>query len=267
MKIEMVESIAARAGPRVAGTQGASRRARGFTLIEILIVITIIAILAALLFPVFARTRENARRTACISNLKQIGLGLMQYIQDADEQNTRQWYGGNSGPSDPMGTGDRYKWMDAIFPYVKNEALFNCPSHALPVTIGTSTFDKYQFRNGRHWGSYAANVAYYPNSSTGPFYGPFQSRSQSTWEAPASTVYAVDGAGRFEVAWPDGPNPPINPGPPRNLYSPFQMIERHLDTCSVLFCDGHAKALKLEKLTSVGSDGRYSAFTVRADPD
>jgi prepilin-type N-terminal cleavage/methylation domain-containing protein len=135
---------------------------RGFTLIELLVVIAIIAILAGILFPVFARARENARRTSCISNLRQIGLGLLQYVQDYDEQNTLQWYGTNSGPSDAPGTGgDRYKWMDAIFPYVKSEQLFNCPSHRLPVTLGTSTFDAYRFRSGRNWGSYGVNTTYF----------------------------------------------------------------------------------------------------------
>ena len=100
---------------------------KGFTLIELLVVIAIVGILASLLFPAFARTRENARRASCMSNLKQIGLGLMQYIQDYDEQNTRSWYGSGSGPSDVEGSGDRYKWMDAIFPYVKSEQVFNCP--------------------------------------------------------------------------------------------------------------------------------------------
>ncbi len=240
---------------------GGTARTRGFTLIELLVVVAIIAILAAILFPVFARARENARRTSCISNLKQVGLGLLQYTQDYDERNTQAWYGTDSGPSNALGAGNRYKWMDAIFPYIKSEQLFNCPSHTLPVTIGTSTFDAYRFRDGRKWGSYAVNVTYYNE-----YVSPFQSLAISTWEAPSTTVYAVDGAGRFEMAWPSG-NPAINPGPPRSLPSPYMMIERHLDTCSVLFCDGHAKAQKLEKFTVVGSAGRYSPFTVAADPN
>lgn len=239
--------------------------ARGFTLIELLVVISIIAILSAILFPVFGRARENARRTSCLSNLRQIGLGLLQYTQDNDERNTRQWVG-TSGPSDPVIS---YKWMDAIFPYVKSEQVFNCPSHTLPVTIGTSTFDVYKFRTGRNWGSYAVNVAYYPQlpGNPGPFVNPFESPALSSWEAPSTTVYAVDGAGRFEIAWLAGVNPPINPGPPRNLNSAFSMIERHLQTSAVLYCDGHAKAQKLEKFISIGNQGRYSAFTVQADPD
>ncbi len=256
--------VQARDGRRVCTQR--SFTTKGFTLIELLVVIAIIAILAAILFPVFARARENARRISCISNLKQIGLGLLQYVQDYDEQNTRQWYGANSGPSDAPGAGSRYKWMDAIFPYVKSEQLFNCPSHSLPVTIGTSTFDAYRFRSGRNWGSYGVNTTYFNAPLNGVFTNPFQNARTASWEAPATTVYAVDSAAQFVIGWPDG-NPPINPGPPRNLYSPFMMVERHLETCNVLFCDGHAKAQKLEKFTRVGTSGRYSAFTVAADPD
>ncbi|MBC8142052.1 MAG: DUF1559 domain-containing protein [Armatimonadetes bacterium] len=102
---------------------------RAFTLIELLVVIAIIAILAAILFPVFAQAREKARQTTCLSNLKQIGLGVMQYVQDYDETYPRLQLG-NDPARDPdhavqMYTPDRanwnyYSWKEAIEPYVKN---------------------------------------------------------------------------------------------------------------------------------------------------
>src|SRR5438093_7190091 len=113
---------------------------QGFTLIELLVVIAIIAILAAILFPVFARARENARRSSCLSNLKQIGLGIMQYTQDYDEQFPKAWRGSGNGGSDAT---DKSKWMDMIFPYVKSEQIFNCPSMTF-----TSPYGPYRFRNG-----------------------------------------------------------------------------------------------------------------------
>ena len=256
--------------------RAAPRRVRhsGFTLIELLVVVAIIAILSSILFPVFGRARENARRTSCISNMRQIGLGLLQYIQDNDEQNTQVWYGTSSNASDAT---TNYKWMDAIFPYVKSEQLFNCPSHTLPVTIGSSTFDKYKYRTGRNWGSYAANSTYsdLPVDAVNNIYSsPFHNRAAAAWQAPSTTIYAAESAGRYQISWRgdggDGlaaPNPLIVGISPRHLPSIFQMVERHLGTCVVLFCDGHAKAQKFEALTKVGTSGRYSAFTVQTDPD
>src|SRR3954469_17430376 len=90
---------------------------RGFTLIELLVVIAIIAILAAILFPVFARARENARRAACQSNLKQIGLGIAQYTQDYDER--LPGVGGQN---------TTYSWRSRIDPYIKSTQIFLCPS-------------------------------------------------------------------------------------------------------------------------------------------
>ncbi|MBU0607894.1 MAG: DUF1559 domain-containing protein [Armatimonadetes bacterium] len=92
---------------------------RGFTLIELLVVIAIIAILAAILFPVFAKAREKARQTACLSNLKQIGLGMLQYVQDYDETLPHLY-------KDVGAT--RYWWFNDIQPYIKNYQLFKCPS-------------------------------------------------------------------------------------------------------------------------------------------
>lgn len=94
---------------------------RGFTLIELLVVIAIIAILAAILFPVFAKAREKARQTSCLSNLKQLGLALMQYTQDYDGDMPGSWWN-NNNPG----------WFDAIQPYCKNLQVGRCPS--MPTT-------------------------------------------------------------------------------------------------------------------------------------
>src|ERR1700712_617648 len=106
---------------RIAGRQ---MGAKGFTLIELLVVIAIIAILAAILFPVFARARENARRSSCQFNLKQIGLGVMQYTQDYHEKSPLRR---NNGPADTTG-GDGYggTWI-AIQPYLKSTQIYQCP--------------------------------------------------------------------------------------------------------------------------------------------
>ncbi len=93
-------------------------RTKGFTLIELLVVIAIIAILAAILFPVFARAREKARQNSCLSNVKQLTLGVIMYANDYDEYmpySISSWF---SAPS----------WRSAIYPYVKNLQIFQCPS-------------------------------------------------------------------------------------------------------------------------------------------
>ena len=119
-------------------------RRQGFTLIELLVVIAIIAILAAILFPVFAQAREKARQTSCLSNMKQLGLGLNMYVQDYDEtwpRNDDCINGGTVAPSGAPATaigcstapyfGDRinhYKWWYWVYPYVKNTQILFCPS-------------------------------------------------------------------------------------------------------------------------------------------
>ena len=101
---------------------------RGFTLIELLVVIAIIAILAAILFPVFAKAREKARQSSCLSNLKQIGLATLQYVQDYDERLPCRWYNGEVNPN--------YTHAQAqIEPYCKNRQIFICPSYASDQTI------------------------------------------------------------------------------------------------------------------------------------
>jgi len=109
---------------------------RGFTLIELLVVIAIIAILAAILFPVFARARESARRTSCSNNVKQIVLGLKGYIGDNDEMYPRVGGVANTVP---------FGWAEAIQPYVKSVQIFQCPSESTgavsgPTVAGYSDF-------------------------------------------------------------------------------------------------------------------------------
>ncbi|HZT44419.1 MAG TPA: prepilin-type N-terminal cleavage/methylation domain-containing protein [Chthonomonadaceae bacterium] len=98
------------------------RRLRGFTLIELLVVIAIIAILAAILFPVFAQAREKARAITCLSNEKQIGLGLAMYVSDYDETFPMDQY--------TFPDWDQVRWYDMIYPYIKNGGKFNFNNRA-----------------------------------------------------------------------------------------------------------------------------------------
>ena len=211
---------------------------KGFTLIELLVVIAIIAILAAILFPVFARARENARRSSCQSNLKQIALGIMQYTQDYDEYMPI----GNAGNS---GQG----WAGPTMPYIKSSQVFQCPSDASV--------------NATYPNLYKISYAY--NQNLNALQGTLSPVKISAFSAPTLTVnvFEVNGGTASnsaeirptESASPAGSgyylsNPNGAPGGyatgnmgGRN-YGAFTSDPRHFDGSNFLALDGHVKWLK-----------------------
>ena len=108
---------------------------QGFTLIELLVVIAIIAILAAILFPVFAQAREKARATACLSNMKQIGTSVQMYVTDYDEHLYVRYSstGANRAGATLVGSSNPLKWWNLLMPYIKNNNVFTCPSDPTPT--------------------------------------------------------------------------------------------------------------------------------------
>ena len=223
-----------------------SNKRRGFTLIELLVVIAIIAILAAILFPVFARARENARRTSCLSNLKQIGLGVMQYTQDYDEKfplnvstppiTPSPLVAGTPAAtfvqaSDGGAGGNFLSWMDGIHPYIKSVQLWVCPS-GRPYAPTSSSYG---------YSTYLASASY----SSGGGYPAIDPRSLSSLERASEIFMASDMNATYNV---------YN----NNLYyygyygscaggtggadaANCPMYVRHFDGQNFLYADGHAK--------------------------
>ncbi len=251
---------------------------KGFTLIELLVVIAIIAILAAILFPVFARARENARRSSCTSNLKQIGLGVLQYVQDFDE----------SMPGHNMAV-QHQLWMDVIQPYIKSEQVFTCPSDSRPQAQYRYTAGDYATETCRRaangtlgnfkdvsYGSYGASIiSYNVNDQSTPPFSVFDRHGLTNiakMQAPSTTFMIADSAtpgnGAWEIASDFGPSGINVNASPRDMNN---ISERHLDTTNVLYCDGHVKSSKLDALraqgTSANGNAVFKVFSIEADPD
>jgi len=212
---------------------------KGFTLIELLVVIAIIAILAAILFPVFARARENARRASCLSNLKQMGLGTMMYVQDYDDTYP------NAEELKSDGSTVLAYWSTTIQPYVKSTQLFRCPS-----TSSTSTLN----------GNYGANALVFITQRSGndlTNHLGYQALKMSQ-VVSASTTYMLMDAGNYEVwareahrntyGWGYIPGVGQYGGDCGKATSSIQNDDcesgRHFGGVNVAFADGHAKWLK-----------------------
>ena len=254
-----------------------------FTLIELLVVIAIIAILAAILFPVFAQAREKARAISCISNTKQIGLGLIMYSQDYDEQLVPAWIGYPT-----VGFPGNARWMDVVQPYVKNTQIFSCPdTQTLYSQVSNgNVVNSVESKTGKTFytenGGYALNTSYFndPNAHPPtpiPDVAQNASRSLASLALPAGTIWVVDfrnNPGSFQCVWQtingNFPQPPIcTTANPRTLGCGGYLAELHQGRVSTLFCDGHSKAQSLDQLTDKATSGpttgAYRQWTIEDD--
>lgn len=177
----------------------------GFTLIELLVVIAIIAILAAILFPVFAAAREKARMTACLSNEKQIGLAIIQYTQDYDDGFPVGW---NTGSAAQYGSG----WAGLIYPYVKSAGVFACPDDTSAATSGA----------GPQVVSYAYNWGFtYSGNQINN--NPIGAVTLSQLTAPSSTILFCEVQG-YSTNLPSTPASPDKLSPTANVTCNSSML-------------------------------------------
>lgn len=234
---------------------------RAFTLIELLVVIAIISILASILFPVFARARENARRTSCLSNLKQIGLGVMQYTQDYDEryplalwENPSTYSSAGAASSyiaqSPVDTatpagafevspgstrGHLYSWMDFIMSYVKSVQIFTCPSK---TTSSYSPEYSPSYGYNAYISLYKSDTDRTPNPARIPV-------ALAEIKRPAETVLFMDDPTLYNVGATPGNYCSITSSgflrPESNYYN---IVWPHMEGGVVTFTDGHAKWFK-----------------------
>lgn len=268
------------------------RERRGFTLIELLVVIAIIAILAAILFPVFAQARDKARQTACISNARQLGMGFYQYAQDYDE-----CYCPSRTTTQRCDQGTRLQpWSLIIQPYLKNKAVMQCPSD---FTTGTPNPGEYKrsFVVTTGDNPLAAPDCSYPGGAMGPNWGAnlaeinipagfvicYERWQNAVFTDSTGAVHAnrTGGAGGdwckdaagyqypnifhnwYGDLYPDLPTGRLN-----------QRAYFHMNASTLIYGDGHAKCLRYSQVFAGGGDGacgsiqplQYTMFDKRKAP-
>jgi prepilin-type N-terminal cleavage/methylation domain-containing protein/prepilin-type processing-associated H-X9-DG protein len=264
---------------------------KGFTLIELLVVIAIIAILAAILFPVFAQAREKARATSCLSNVKQIGLGIMMYTQDYDEvyptfasyvesARVQNPLDANDRPGGTTGIGRRPMWQWKIYPYLKNWDIYRCPSDAGSPTNLIAKFHNISY--GYNYG-YLSTLEVSADPGDASIRQWFSGVSMAAVSQPANIVMVTDNGGisaNGNSAFVTGSmvNPPDGWPSTKYFYGPSTVgwganctnyfsggggkwentggfAWRHNEGGNVCWADGHAKFMKI----GTGAEGTNNA--------
>lgn len=246
-----------------------SKKSSAFTLIELLVVIAIIALLAAILFPVFGRARENARRTSCLNSVKQIGLGYQMYAADYDDRTARI----HTSSNQPF-------WPDLLFPYIKSPQIYSgCPNSNFTAVWAPLT---------RNNVSYAYNALYTSTGTVdvadGQVTTPPSGASNSTspglalaaMPIPAETIVFGDSAGQY-IAYSSGkaditinltaPFEATNNAPNirRTSTAAQSYVGRHFEGSNFAFVDGHAKWMRTSEVAKTNSNGVMYHFTVEDD--
>ncbi len=231
--------------------QNAPQRRSGFTLIELLVVIAIIAILAAILFPVFQKVRENARKTSCLSNEKQLGLAFTQYTQDYDEKfplicNLNQ----------------SLNWGQEIYPYVKSTGVYKCPDNS---NTGTMQNGGNPAPNGSPAlpASYAYNYqitgSYDDNSGDNYAANGGQPIALAFVNEPSQKIMVTETQGEYGMGYYDWVAA-SNTGGFGNGPGSYRAFVPHVDRWNCLFIDGHAKAqLPTQTASPINEWGNFQA--------
>ena len=244
---------------RISAQRISAQRTSAFTLIELLVVIAIIAILAAILFPVFARARENARRASCQSNLKQLALGIEQYKNDYDTKYPGFGQPGNQG------------WAQNVQPYLKSLQILQCPSE--PTGAPNYSQPLADLLKDQRLCDYFYNASLTDYNDNDKNFG----RAEAQLEQPTLTILAGDNvpydAGNILPYYADGgnngfacdqrmsvfPNDPTSYPGGNCGFPAFSRVpgKRHLEGANYAFCDGHVKFYKPASIW-----GNAAPFTV-----